>query len=95
MAAPVIQAGTPYNITATGAVGRANAPSTVLGFFVNSTSAGTLVLRNNGASGPAVGGTITPAAGQFYPFPMVCPGGLHATVGRTIDVTFFVLDGQG
>lgn len=93
MSAPVIESGKPVNLTATGNVilGR---DCTLLGFFVNSTNVGTLVLRVGGSGGTALG-TITPAAGQFYRYPLNCPAGLHATIGGTaLDVTFLILDGQ-
>jgi hypothetical protein len=65
----------------------------LLGFYVNSTNAGTLVMRRGGSGGTAISGTITPAIG-FHRFPANCPGGLHATVGGTaLDVTFFVVEG--
>jgi hypothetical protein len=87
MAQPVV--GTPVLITATGSVGRAGGDKALLGFNVNSTSSGTLVLNVNGV---AVTGTITPAIG-YYAFPMSCPGGLTVTVGATINVTFLVIEG--
>ena len=93
MAAPVIQVGEPFNLTATGNVGGAGRQASLLGFYVNSTTAGTLILRNQGSGGSAVTGTITPAIG-WHSFPMSCPGGLHATIGGTLDVTFIVLSGQ-
>ena len=96
MSAPTIENGTAYNITATGQVGGASAvgrDTTLIGFYVNSTSAGTLVLRKGGSGGTVISGTITPAIG-FHRFPAGVPAGLHATVGGTIDVTFFCVDGQ-
>jgi hypothetical protein len=84
-----IECGMAVNITATGLVGPVSPGSQLLGFYVNSTSAGTLVLRRGGASGTVLCGTITPAIG-FHRFPADCPGGLHATVGGTLDVTFFL-----
>jgi hypothetical protein len=81
------------NITATGAV-TAN-PGALLGFHVNSTTAGTLVLRDGGAGGTVMGGTITPAVG-FTRFPANFGAlGLHATVGGTIDATFFYVPHPG
>ena len=94
MPAPVIEAGHPVNLTATGNVGAAARDCTLLGFFVNSTNVGTLVLRVGGSGGTALG-TITPAAGAFYRYPMACPGGLHATIGGTaLDVTFLIVPGH-
>lgn len=87
--------GIPVNITATGDVygptaGSANCQ--LLGFYVNSTTAGTLVLRKGGSGGTVLGGAITPAIG-WHTFPASCPAGLHATVGGTLDVTFFIIPG--
>lgn len=93
MPAPVLQYGQPVNLTATGNV-IATRDCVLIGFFVNSTNVGTLVLRVGGSAGTSLG-TITPAAGAFYPYPLACPGGLHATIGGTaLDVTFFVVPGQ-
>jgi len=86
----VIDAGRAVNATATGNITTANCA--VIGFYVNNTTAGTLVLRAGGASGTVISGTITPAIG-FHRFPAMCTGGVHITVGGTIDVTFFVVEG--
>jgi len=80
--------GVAVNITATGNVGSPGNDCVLLGFYVNSTTAGTLVLRRGGASGTVMNGAATPAVG-WHQFPADCPGGLHATVGGTLDVTFF------
>ncbi len=82
----VIESATSRNITATGNVTTAN--TALMGFYVNSTSSGTLQLRQGGSGGTLLGGTITPTAG-YHPYPCACTGGLHVTVGGTIDVTFF------
>lgn len=74
------------NMTATGTVKAI--PGMLLGFYVNSTSSGTVVLRDGGASGTALSGTITPAIG-FHRFPAVFQTDLHFTEGGTIDITFF------
>lgn len=85
--------GTCVNLTATGNV-IATTNCILLGFYVNSTNVGTLVLKRGGASGTALCGTITPAIG-FHRFPASVPGGLYATIGGTaLDVTFFVIPGQ-
>ena len=86
MSAPVIEVGTPLNITSTQAV-TGNACG-LLGFYVNSTTGGTLVLRDGGASGTAISGTITPAIG-FHRFPAIIYTSLHATIANTLTVTFF------
>lgn len=93
MPGPTYEAGNAKNITATGSV--ETSPCSLLGFYVNSTTAGTLVLRDGGAGGTVLGGTITPAIG-FHKFPStIGAGGLHATVGGTIDVTFFYVPAAG
>ena len=74
------------NITATGAI--CTVDCELLGFYVNSTTAGTVVFRRGGAAGTVLCGTITPAIG-FHRFPAACPGGAHVTVGGTLDATFF------
>ena len=75
------------NLTATGDISTVH--SELVGFYVNSTTAGTIVIKSGGASGTALGGTITPAVG-FHSFPANGVGGLHATIGGTaLDVTFF------
>lgn len=90
--AAVFEGGNYKNLTATGAV-TTNA-GTLLGFYVNSTSSGTLVFRDGGASGTVLNGTLTPAVG-FHRFPATYgAGGLHATVGGTIDVTLFYVPAQ-
>lgn len=92
MANVVLESGTPTNITATGNV-VASTDCTLIGFYVNSTTGGTLVLKRGGSSGTAISGTITPAIG-FHRFPAACPAGLHATIANTLDVTFFTVAGQ-
>lgn len=85
-AKPVIEYGTPSNLTATGNV--TTNDSVLIGFYVNSTTSGTIVLRRGGAGGTVISGTITPAVG-FHQFPAFCAGGIHATIGGTLNVTFF------
>ena len=79
-----VEAGTPVNISASGAVSLT--AGTLLGFYVNSTTGGTVVVRNGGAAGTAISGTITPAIG-FHRFPAYCPSGCYLTLANTIDVT--------
>lgn len=86
-----IEFGHAVNITSTADV-VATTNCVLLGFYVNSTTSGTLVLRRGGSGGTALSGTITPAIG-FHRFPVRCPGGLHATIANTLNVTFFVIDG--
>jgi hypothetical protein len=61
----------------------------LLGFFVNSTSSGTVLLKRGGSTGVALMAATAPAVG-YHPFPADCPGGLHFTEGNTIDITFFI-----
>ena len=83
-----VESGTPINLTGTGTVSKVD--GTLLGFHVNSTTGGTIVLKV-GAAGAATGtvicGTITPAIG-WNRYPAYCPSGLHATIANTLDVTF-------
>lgn len=81
------EAGNPKNITATGAI--TVAACQLIGFTVNSTSSGTLVFRDGGASGTVLNGAITPAAGTFVRFPAIIGTSLYVTVGGTIDITVF------
>jgi hypothetical protein len=91
MSQPVAEVGGYKNITATGAV--STGPCQLIGFYVNSTTVGTLVLRNGGASGEVMSGTITPAIG-FHRFPANVGVSLYATIGGTLDVTFFFAAGN-
>jgi hypothetical protein len=86
MSAPVAEVGGYKNITATGAV--STGACQLIGFYVNSTSSGTLVLTDGGAGGTAMSGTITPAVG-FHRFPANVGTSLYATIGSTLNVTFF------
>jgi len=88
---PLPETGTAFNITGTGAVGKASTPGHLLGFYVNSTSSGTIVFRDGGSGGTALG-TITPAIG-FHRYPFSFVNGLHATIANTLDVTIFVQQG--
>jgi hypothetical protein len=88
----VYEGGNYKNLTATGAV--TTNGGTLLGFYVNSTTGGTLTLKDGGASGTAMCGTITPAIG-FHRFPATFGvGGLYATIANTLDVTFFYAPGR-
>ena len=90
MAKPVAECGYPVNLAATAAV--TPAPCQFIGFYVNSTSGGTLVLRDGGtaaAGGVQISGTITPVIG-FHPFPASIGKSLHATIAvAALNVTFF------
>jgi len=52
-----------------------------------------LVLKDGGSSGTVMSGTITPAVG-FHRFPANVGSSLHATIGSTLDVTFFFSSGN-
>lgn len=87
MPAQIAQGGNPKNVTATGAV-TAN-PCTLIGFYVNNTTGGTLVIKDGTAStGTTLTGTITPAIG-FHWFPAGMGIGIYVTIANTLDVTFF------
>lgn len=77
--------GQPVNLTASGAIYGSRAK--LIGFYVNSTTSGTIVLKDGGSGGTAVSGTITPAIG-WHPFPAEFSSSPYATIGATINVTF-------
>jgi hypothetical protein len=89
MAVDTVTPGTPVLISSTNDVVTTR-NGTLIGFYVASTSSGTIVLRQGGSGGAAISGTITPAVG-WHDFPAAFVAGLHATVGGTISVTFFVI----
>jgi hypothetical protein len=75
-------------VTASAAI--ASVAGRLLGFYVAETSSGTLVLRDGGASGTQLTGTITPAVG-WHGLPIAFNAGLHATIGGSaLDVTLVV-----
>ena len=80
--------GTPVKLTGSGAISLH--AGTLLGFYVASTSSGTIVLTDGGASGTAVSGTITPGVGWHeFPAEFVASTGAYATIANTLNVTFF------
>lgn len=83
-----VEGGAPILLAESGAISLRT--GTLLGFYVNSTTGGTIVLRNGGANGTAISGTITPAIG-FHRFPayFTSSSGAYATLANTISVTFF------
>jgi hypothetical protein len=92
MSAPVAEVGGYKNITETGAV--STGPCQLIGFYVNSTNGGTLVLKDGGSGGTVMSGTITPAVG-FHRFPANVGSSLHATIaGTALNVTFFFASGN-
>lgn len=74
------------NLTATGDISTVH--SRLIGFYVNSTTGGTIVFRAGGGSGTVLNGAITPAIG-YHAFPADGVGGLHATIANTLNVTLF------
>lgn len=65
---------------------------TIIGFYVNSTTTGTIILSAGTVTGgTALTGTITPAIG-WNAFPMSSPTGIFATIGGTLSVTFLVVE---
>jgi hypothetical protein len=80
--------GGPVRLTGTGQVKEGG--GAILGFYVNSTSTGTIVLHDAATGGTnAISGTITPAIG-WHPFPVKFTAGLRAVIANTLDVTFIV-----
>ncbi len=86
---PVAEVGSYKRLTATAAV--CAGPCQLLGFYVSTTTAGTLVLADGNT---AMSGTITPAIG-FHRFPATVGTSLTATIaGSALDVTFFYASGN-
>ena len=61
-------------------------PARLLGFYVNSTTAGTIVFHDATAATNALTGTITPAIG-FHWLPIAFGVGIHVVVGGTLNAT--------
>lgn len=85
-----INSGSPINLTSSGAISAC--PGALLGFYVNSTSSGTIVLKDGGTSGTAISGTITPSAG-WNAFPAEFATSAYATIANTLNVTFIFAAG--
>ena len=79
------------NLTASGVVSAA--PCILVGMYVNSTSSGTAKLYDNAsaASGTVINNTITPAIGWHNLGNALTTNGVYATIGATLDVTFYVI----
>jgi hypothetical protein len=81
-------AGGCIRLTASGVV-KARA-GRITGFYVASTTTGTITLYDNtSATGTQISGVITPAVG-WHKFPSRFSQGLFADIANTLDVTFFV-----
>jgi hypothetical protein len=64
-------------------------PCNLIGFYVNSTTSGTLVIHDKAtAAANAISGTITPAIGWHF-FPAQLGQGLYVVIANTLNVTFF------
>ncbi len=65
-------------------------PCELIGFYVNSTSSGTIVFHDAASASinNALSGTITPAIG-FHWFPATLGKGLRIVIGGTLNVTLF------
>lgn len=86
-----VESGAPINLTSSGIISKVS--GALLGYHVNSTTSGTIVFRDGTlSSSSAITGTITPAIG-FQFFPAAMPNGAYATIGGTLDVTFFFAAG--
>ena len=91
MSLPIAEVGSAKNLTSSAAISAG--PCQLIGFYVNSTSSGTLIIKDGGSSGTALSGTITPAIG-FHRFPAVIGTSGYATIANTLDVTFFFAAGN-
>jgi len=80
--------GTPTNLTASGAVSAV--AGTLIGFYVNSTSSGTLIVKDGGSGGTALSGTITPDKG-YHAFPAKIGTSCYFTIANTLNITGFFL----
>lgn len=85
--ASIVEGGSPTHLTATGNI--SPGPCTLLGFYVASTTSGTVIIKD-GAT--AISGTITPAVG-FHRFPAAIGTNGVATIANALDVTFFYVPG--
>lgn len=86
MSLPVSETGAWKNLTSSAAI--TTTPCKIIGFYVNNTTAGTLIIKDGGTGGTALCGTITPAIG-FHRFPAYIGTSAFATIANTLDVTFF------
>ena len=63
-------------------------PGTLVGMYVNSTSAGTIKFWDAlTATTPVINNTITPAVGYHHLGEVSFSTGLYVTIGGTLDVT--------
>lgn len=86
MAIGALQVGSYTNKTASGNI--KSGQGALLGFYVNSTSSGTITLYDDAATGTttAISGTITPAIG-WHNYPVCFANGLNIVIANTLNVT--------
>lgn len=84
----LLDVGVPKNLTATANI--KSGQGQLRGFYVCSTSSGTIQLYDDPATGTTtpISGAITPAIG-FHPFPAAFSNGLYVVIGATLNVTLF------
>jgi len=83
------KAPTPVNLTSANVA--LTGAGQLVGIYVNSTSAGTVVIRDGTTAGDtAISGTITPAIG-YHAFPAAVSTGVFLSLSGTINVTAFVI----
>ncbi len=83
--------GSPIVATVTGNIKAGQ--GSMIGFYVNSTNAGTVILYDSATTTTTapISGTITPGIG-FAWFPATFSNGLYAVIGGSaLNVTFFVI----
>jgi len=90
MAIGNLQVGSFKNVTASGNV--KSSQGALLGFYVNSTTAGTIQFYDDPATGTAtpISGVITPSIG-WNELPVAFATGLNAVVGGTLNATISYL----
>jgi hypothetical protein len=84
-----VEVGKPVNLADSGAI--SNCAGTILGFYVNSTSSGVILIKDGGSGGTALDAAITPAIG-FHRFPArigSSSGGYMTLSSGAINATFF------
>jgi hypothetical protein len=86
MALGSINVGSYKNVSATANI--CPRPGALLGFYVNSTSSGTIRFYDSATTTTAkvITNVITPAVG-WHPLPVAFTDGLYAVIASTLDVT--------
>ena len=94
MSQPVAETGAAVNLSSSAAI--STGPCQLIGFYVNSTSSGTMTIKDGGTGGTALCGTITPAIG-FHRFPATigsAAGAFFTLASGSLNVTFFFASGN-